>query len=233
MPNEVLLIINLILVYGGILVFYRLFSGNGLIALAAVATVLANIEVMVLIDAFSLEQTLGNVMFASTFLITDIISETEGEERANLTVNIGIAVSILFILVSQLWLLFTPSANDWAFASFKTLFTNTPRIVISGFVVYAVVQKVDVFLYHKWWRLTEKKSGDRRRLLWLRNNGSTIISQFINAVLFNLLAFGGRYDNGTLVTIIASTFAIYFVTTVLGTPAIYLARRISENRKEK
>lgn len=233
MPNELLLIINLILVYGGILVFYRFFSGNGLIALSAVATVLANIEVMILIDAFSLEQTLGNVMFASTFLITDILSETEGQERANLAVNIGIAVSVFFILASQLWLLYTPSENDWAFSSFVTLFTNTPRIVISGFVVYAIVQKVDVFLYHRWWRLTEKKTGDRRRLLWLRNNGSTIISQLLNAVLFNLLAFWGRYDTSTLVTIIASTFAIYLVITVLGTPAVYLARRISENRGEK
>ena len=230
MPNEVLLILNLIIVYGGVLAFFRLFKGPGLIAFSAVATVLANIEVMILVDAFTLEQTLGNVMFASTFLITDILSETEGKESANRTVNIGIGVSVLFIVVSQLWLLYTPSQNDWAFPSFQTLFTNTPRIVIAGFVVYAVVQKLDIVLYHRWWAFTEKRFGDRRKLLWLRNNGSTLISQLLNAVLFNLLAFGGRYDGSELVTIIASTYIIYVAATLLDTPAIYIARKISEKR---
>ena len=232
MRNEVLLIFNLILVYGGILLFYYFFRDRGLIAFAAAATVLANIEVMLLVDAFGMEQTLGNVMFASTFLITDILSENEGRERANQAVNVGIGVSLLFIVVSQLWLLYIPSGNDWAYASFKVLFSNTPRIVIAGFVVYAVVQKIDIVLYHKWWRFTENKFGDRRKMLWLRNNGSTLISQFINAVLFNLLAFGGRYDIKTLVTITAATYILYIAAALSDTPAVYLARKISEKRQE-
>lgn len=235
MRNEILLILNLIIVYGGVLVFYRFFKDRGLIAFTAAATVLANIEVMLLVDAFGLEQTLGNVMFASTFLITDILSENEGRDRANQAVNVGIGVSILFIVVSQLWLLYLPSANDWAYDSFRVLFSNTPRIVIAGFVVYAVVQKIDIVLYHKWWDYTRKRFGDTRRLLWLRNNGSTLISQLLNAVLFNLLAFGGRYDAKTLATIIAATYVIYIAATLLDTPAVYIARRISEkdNRRKQ
>jgi len=228
MRNEVLLILNLIIVYGGVVLFYRFFKDRGLIAFVAAATVLANIEVMLLVDAFGMEQTLGNVMFASTFLVTDILSENEGRDRANQAVNVGIGVSLLFIIVSQLWLLYLPSANDWAFDSFKVLFSNTPRIVIAGFIVYAVVQKIDIVLYHKWWAFTEKRFGDRRSMLWLRNNGSTLISQFLNAVLFNVLAFAGRYDINTLVTIIAATYIIYIAATLLDTPAVYIARRISE-----
>ncbi|MBQ4340483.1 MAG: queuosine precursor transporter [Firmicutes bacterium] len=226
MPNEILLIINLIIIYGGIMVFYKLFGYKGLFAFYASAMILANIEVMILIDAFRMEQTLGNVLFASTFLITDIISENEGKHKSNELVNIGIGVSLVFIIISQLWLLYTPSQNDWAFPYFEALFTNTPRIVIAGFLVGALVQKIDVFLYHKWWGYTEKKFGSKDKMLWLRNNGSTLISQFINAVLFNIAAFAGTYSFSTLATIIISTYIIYMIVTLLDTPFVYLARKI-------
>ncbi|MBE6020318.1 MAG: VUT family protein [Clostridiales bacterium] len=226
MPNEILLIINLIIIYGGIMVFYKLFGYKGLFAFYAAAMILANIEVMILIDAFRMEQTLGNVLFASTFLITDIISENEGKHKSNELVNIGIGVSLVFIIISQLWLLYTPSQNDWAFPYFEALFTNTPRIVIAGFLVGALVQKIDVFLYHKWWKYTEKKIGSKDKMLWLRNNGSTLISQFINAVLFNIAAFAGTYSFSTLATIIISTYIIYMIVTLLDTPFVYLARKI-------
>ena len=80
MSNELLLILNLVVVYGGVLLFYKFFRTTGLICFTVFATIAANIEVMILIDAFTLEQTLGNIMFASTFLITDILSETEGKQ---------------------------------------------------------------------------------------------------------------------------------------------------------
>ena len=52
------------------------------------------------------------------------------------------------------------------------LFSNTPRIMLSSLVVYAISQFFDVWIYHKWWSFTEKISGDKRKYLWVRNNGS-------------------------------------------------------------
>ena len=57
------------------MLFYRLFGKNGLLAFNVMATLLANIEVLLVVRAFGIEMTLGNVLFASTFLITDILSE--------------------------------------------------------------------------------------------------------------------------------------------------------------
>jgi uncharacterized PurR-regulated membrane protein YhhQ (DUF165 family) len=73
--NELILISALIFIYGTILLSYRLFGKSGLYCMSVLATILANIEVVILIRAFGIEQTLGNVLFASTFLITDILSE--------------------------------------------------------------------------------------------------------------------------------------------------------------
>ena len=56
----------------------------------AIATITANIEVLIMVDAFGMEQTLGNILFASTFLVTDIISEVDGKKAAQKAVNIGI-----------------------------------------------------------------------------------------------------------------------------------------------
>ena len=79
MINELLLIFSVVFIYGAALLGYALFGKAGLYCVSAVATILANIEALILVNAFSMEQTLGNVLFAVTFLITDILSECEGK----------------------------------------------------------------------------------------------------------------------------------------------------------
>ena len=71
--NELLLIGSIIIIYGLVLLAYRIFNKTGLYVMMVISTIIANIEVLILVNAFGLEQTLGNVMFASTYLITDIL----------------------------------------------------------------------------------------------------------------------------------------------------------------
>ena len=82
MGNEFLLCLSVAVIYGGIVLAYGFFKTKGLLVFAVLATVLANIEVVLLIKAFGMEQTLGNVLFASTFLITDALSEIRGKRIA-------------------------------------------------------------------------------------------------------------------------------------------------------
>ena len=226
MPNELLLIVSLILLFGGVLLFYYLFGTTGLYCWTVFSTIAANIEVLILVNAFGMEQTLGNVMFASTFLVTDILSEVAGKKEANKAVRLGIFSSLFFILVSQLWLQFTPAETDFIMPHIQAIFSNTPRLMLASFLVYAICQQLDVWAYHKWWAFTTKKCGDSRRFLWVRNNGSTLISQFLNTLLFTLGAFWGVYDTPILISIIASSYVIFVCTSLLDTPFIYLARKI-------
>ena len=228
MPNELLLILSLFFLFGAVLVFYRLFGKLGLYVWTVIATIAANIEVLILVDAFGLEQTLGNVLFATTFLVTDILSENHSKKEANIAVNIGIATSISFILISQSWMLYTPSVNDFARPSIETIFAHTPRLMLASLIVYAICQKFDVWAYHKWWAFTSKRCGDSKRFLWLRNNGSTLISQLLNAVLYTMGAFWGLYDIPTLISIALSSYIIFIVTSLADTPVIYLARKMKE-----
>ena len=230
MTYELLLLGSVVFIFSMALFSYRFFGKSGLYCLSAIATILANIEVLLLIHAFGMEQTLGNVLFAVTFLITDILSECEGKKEANRAVWIGMFTSLFFLLLSQSWLLYIPAESDWAMGAIREIFSSTPRMLISSFTVYAISQMFDVWLYHKWWALTEKKTGDRRRFLWLRNNGSTLVSQLLNTLLFTLFAFYGTYDTGTLLSIFASSYVIYIFTSLLDTPVLYLARRVHEKR---
>ncbi|WP_147615800.1 queuosine precursor transporter [Treponema pectinovorum] len=226
--NEMILIASVFVYFGAVLLFFRLFAKTGLYMWTVICTIAANIEVLILVNAFGMEQTLGNVLFASSFLVTDIISEVYGKKKANKCVWLGIATNITFIAISQSWFLFIPSENDFMSASIKAVFSNTPRIMIASLVAYAISELYDVWAYHFLWNLTTKKTGDSKRFLWLRNNGSTLVSQLINIVIFNLLAFMFTYDAKTVISIILSGYAIYIATSLLDTPFLYLARKMSK-----
>lgn len=231
MRNEILLIASLTLVFGSTLISYRVFGKTGLYIMTAISTIVSNIECLILINAFAMEQTLGNVFFASTFLITDILSENHSKKDANKAVWIGIFTNVFFILISQSWLLYVPAQTDWVMPSINVVFSNTPRMMLSSLSVYAVSQFLDVKLYHMWWKLTSKKFGDNQKYLWLRNNGSTLISQLINTVLFTLFAFYGTYNFTTLLSIMISSYIIYAITGLIDTPMVYLARKMKRNNK--
>ena len=212
MSNELMLLAELLVVYALILVFWRLWGKVGLVCWLGIATILANIEVLILVDAFTLEQTLGNILFASTFIATDILSENTDEKFTKKAVNLSIMTSVVFIVISQMWLLYTPNANDWASPSFHTLFSNTPRLLLSGLVVFAIVQRLDIWLYHKWWSFTAKR-GDA------------------HAFLYNFLAFGGMYELPTLISICLSSYLVFLVMALLDTPIVYIARLWHEKYK--
>ena len=224
MKNEILLILSVIVIYGAVLAAYRLFGKTGLYGMTVIATLLANIEVLMLVRAFGMEQTLGNVMFACTYLITDILSENEGKKYAQKAVWLGVFTSCAMLVFSQYWLLYDPSSADWAREHISAVFSTTPRMMLASFLGYILSQRFDVWLYHFFWDCTAKKSGSAEGFLWLRNNAATLISQVINTVIFTLCAFAGWYSGKMLVQVMISSYVVYIFTSLLDTPAVYLGR---------
>lgn len=230
MINEILLISSLIVIFGVTLLAYYFLGKSGMYMMTTIATIMANIECLIIVDAFGMEQTLGNVFFAVTFLITDILSENEGKKEANKSVLIGIFTSVFFIVVTQSWMLYTPSQSDWVMPAINSVFSQSSRTMLASLVVYAISQIIDVRLYHTLWALTEKLTGDKDKFLWLRNNAATLISQAINTVFFTLFAFGGMYDVKTLINIMMSSYVIFIVTSLCDTPVLYLSKKVKKMR---
>lgn len=226
MTNEALFLIEIIGVFGSLLLSKKLLGSKGLVAWVAVVGILANLQVNKCIKIFGLDATLGNVLFASSFLATDMISETYGKKTAKKAVIAGIFSMGLFILTTQMALLFTPSEADFAHEPMKELFTISLRTTTASVLMYALANVLDVVLFDK------LKKATNGKYLWLRNNVSTIVCNCAENFGFVFLAFGGVLDFQTVMTIALSTCAIETIIALLDTPFAYIARMV-HNKDEK
>ena len=223
MPNELIFIITVLVYLGSVLGLYRLFGKNGLYVFAVFATLLGNIAVCKNVDIFGFATTAGNVLYAATFLVTDILSEKYGKKDAAKAVAYSFSVMVLWLLGTQLILWFAPNENDYISESLKTVFGLVPRITAASLVGFIISQRLDVFLYHYIW----SRTGSGKSKLWLRNNLSTLTSQMIDTVIFTFIAFWGVYPNGVFLSILLTTYLFKAVVALLDTPFMYLSRKIT------
>jgi uncharacterized integral membrane protein (TIGR00697 family) len=203
---------------------FRLFGRDGLYALVVAAVIIANIQVTKTVILFGLTATLGNVLYGTIFLATDVLNEVYGPREARRGVWLGFAAMVLTVLWMQLALWFNPGPEDFAQGALATVFGLLPRVAAGSLIAYLFSQHHDVFAFHFWRRKTQG------RLLWLRNCASTMVSQAIDSVLFCFIALWGVFGLTTWLEILATTYLLKWAVAVLDTPFMYLAVRIGPGR---
>lgn len=218
--NTIILFGEVILIFSALMLCYKLFGKTGAMAWVGMATILANVITAKNADILGLSTAIGTVMFASTFLATDILTEYHSIQDAKKAVYIGLFADVLLIVSTQIALLYKPSAFDYADGAMQTLFALNMRISIASMVMYFVSNLADVYLFEK---LKEKSGGKR---LWLRNNVSTMLCNCLENFGFIALAFAGIYDAKTIFTIALSTSIVEAIVAVCDTPFIYIAGKI-------
>ena len=220
--NEILFFVSIVVSFLIIMAAYRIFGKTGLMIWIPVSTIIANIEVIQTVKLFGMVATLGNVTYATSFLVTDILSEIYGKRSASQAVWIGFFSLIAMTILMNLALFFQPLAGD-AFAeqthqSLSNIFTIMPRIAFASLLAYLVSQHHDVWSFHFW-----KDKFPGKRWLWLRNNFSTIVSQLIDSVIFTFVAFYGIYEGQVLIEILITTYILKFLVALADTPFVYWA----------
>lgn len=218
--NEFLIILSILLVFSGVVLVKKFFGKEGLIGWIGIATILAEIGVTKQVNMFGLSLTLGNVLFASNFLATDILSECYGVKEAKKGVKFGIVSVIVFIIASQLMVAFIPNEIDYMQDSMKNMFSLIPRVCISSAVMYSIANYADVKLYDKLKKLTKGK------YMWFRNNISTIICNGLENFFFTFFAFVGIFSMKEIIIIGLSTTLIEVLIAICDTPFLYLAKKI-------
>lgn len=218
--NEIIIFSEIIVIFTMLVLCKKFFGKNGVIAWVAIATILANIITAKNANIFGLSTAIGTVMFASTFLATDILSECYSKEDAKKAVVIGLSANIVLIVSTQIALLYTPSEFDYAHSAMETLFSLNLRISIASTVMYFIANMADVYIFNK---LKVKMNGKK---MWLRNNVSTVLCNCLENFGFIGLAFAGVYDLGTIFTIALSTSIIEAIVAVCDTPFLYLAKKL-------
>ena len=220
--NELLWFAMMLANFLFILLFYRLFGKTGLYIWIPIAAIVANIQVLKLVDLFGINATLGNIVYASSFLVTDILSENYGKKSASKAVMVGFLSLIASMCLFQAALWFQPSPDDWVQESLKNIFGLMPRIVLASLLAFGLSQIHDVWAYNFW-----KKKWPADRFIWIRNNASTMVSQLIDSVVFTIVAFAGQLSPKVLLQIFLSTYILKWIVALMDTPFIYLAVRMN------
>jgi len=221
--NELLWICMLLVNFGAILFAYRCFGKIGLFIWIPISVIIANIQVLKTVELFGFTNTLGNIVYATSFLVTDILSENYGPKEARKAVYIGFFSLILLTALMNLALLFQPSSGDFAQDSLKKIFSFMPRIALASLAAYWVSQTHDVWAYNFWRR---KLPADK--FIWIRNNASTMVSQAIDSSLFTIIAFWGVFDPSLLFEIMATTYVMKWIVAALDTPFLYWAKKMKK-----
>ncbi|BBH22825.1 hypothetical protein Back11_41700 [Paenibacillus baekrokdamisoli] len=201
------------------LICYKAFGKHGLYAWVGVATVLANLQVVKTIDMFGFVMTLGNTMYGTIYLTTDLLNEKYGEKEAKKAVWFGFFILIMTMIVMQMALRFQPGESDMGQEPLKQIFDFLPKIALGSLCAYFTSQFLDVRIY-----TFMKKIFPGRNQLWIRNNVSTSISQLVDSLIFCAIAFGSEYPWGVWVEIFLTTYVLKFVISAAATPVLYMAR---------
>ncbi len=222
MSNEMIWLLFALLNFSMIVLCYKLFGKTGLFAWIAMGTVIANIQVVKMVELFGMTATLGNIMFGTLFLATDLINEKYGLKTAKKAVYIGFFALISVVVIMQVALQFDAIAESLIMQSALLLiFGLIPRIALASIVAYFISQLFDVYVFQK-----IKEMLPKQRLLFVRNIGSTAISQLLDTAIFVPIAFIGVVPNAILIDILITTYIIKLLVALLDTPFIYLMVKI-------
>jgi uncharacterized PurR-regulated membrane protein YhhQ (DUF165 family) len=191
-----------------------------------------------------MQLAVGVLAYPLTFLCTDLISELYGRARANFMVTVGLLLNGFILAI--MWLgnalpAIDPSIQPpWQTLSlasdvglpngssvsgsvelFSLIYANTTGAVFASMVAYILAQYIDVFLFH--W--IKKKTNGKH--LWLRNNGSTLVSQAVDSITVISITFGavllsGDMSLAVVLGLMLSNYLFKMASALADTPIIYL-----------
>lgn len=174
------------------------------------------------IGTFTLNASVAIFVIPLIFSINDIIIEVHGAERARSVVRSGLVVIFLLLLFSLLAINLPPSSRfTMTENAYDTIFGKSIRIAIASLIAFGLADFLDIFVFSK----LRKKLGQKK--LWLRNNASNFVSQFIDTFIFMFLAFysleRGVGDNiSFLFSLILPYWLLKCSMSIIETPLVYL-----------
>ena len=215
--NELNLFIEILVLFTFVVLSKKLFGRDGVIAWIVLASVLANVVQGKNASIFGLNAGIGHVLFSSTFLATDILSESYSPNDAKKAVWLGFSANLVFIVVMLIALRYIPSSIDTVNSNMSEMFGLNIRITASSMFWYLISNFGDVYLYNKLKAITNGK------YLWLRNNVSTILFNCAENFGFAFFAFGGIYTVSQILEIALASTLIEIIVGIIDTPFLYIA----------
>jgi hypothetical protein len=242
LPPDAIWALMALAAFGSVLAMLAAFGHSGLVVFIAVAVIAANLQVLKVVPFVLLPGPVaeGTVVFAATYLATDILAEHYGPAAARQAVWLGFAAHLMMTVLMLLSLGYRPldaatAGEDLAWAlpfhdHLAALFTPAPALFVAGMTSYLVSQLIDIRIF------TALRVATGGRALWLRNTVSTTASALIDSALFSTLAFVVFAENPVAWdvlwrTYILGTWLVRIGLAVADTPAMYLAGRLVPEKR--
>ncbi|MCF7795931.1 queuosine precursor transporter [Patescibacteria group bacterium] len=179
---------------------------------------------------FGISVSVGIFIAPLLFLITDIVEEVHGRKTVNFFI-VGGSIALFLVLLYTLFFVNLPPNERYLYnEEYKIIFGSSIRMIIASIISFLISQTHDAFSFSY---LKKKTNG---KALWLRNNVSTIISQFIDTSIFMMIAFYNLTPKFTLSFIIELIIPYYLFKVLfafLDTPFVYLGVKWLKNKKIK
>lgn len=225
---EIVWLIFLFFCFFSILLFLRFFGYIGLYIYSTIAVIAGNIQVLKTVDFdfFFEPVALGTILFTSTFLCTDILSEHYGSKKARYNILISFSGFLLMTLIMIFTVGFKPSSNEFNFLvqeSLNIIFTPLPIFFLASMIAYVISQYFDVWFFSFLKKITKGK------LLWLRNNISTFSSTLLDNIIFSIFAWVILSPTPlpiytVITTYILGTYFLRLLIAIFDTPFLYFSK---------
>lgn len=160
----------------------------------------------------------GTLIFPITYLLGDILTEVWGFKTARRVIIITLLCNVFFIAFTSLGIIL-PTSGDQQIISdaYKTVFLQTPRILLASLIAFIVGEFSNSFVLEK---IKEKTKGKH---LWIRTIGSSVVGHFLDTSIFLLIAFFGIVEFNELLLMILIQYLIKLgIEALCATPFAYL-----------
>lgn len=218
--NEILWIFTLLISFIFVLLSYKYLGKTGLLLWICTATIISNIQTIKLVNLFGIETSLGTILYGSTFLATDILNLEYGSNIAKKSILVGFIGMITVSLFMSISLIYLPSVNDFSQESLNVIFTSNIRITIASLVAFVISEYIDTIIF--------EKLQTKYNKLWISNNGSTILCQMIDTIIFTTITYYGLISITSIIEIMLSMYIFKVIIALMDTPFIYISERIKK-----
>lgn len=215
MFNEILFLIHILTILVLTLIATK-FKKEGLFALVSIFAILANLFVIKQINLFGFCVTCSDVFIIGASLSLNLIQDLYDKKTALRAIYFSLFSLILYVILTQIHILYMPAVCDYSQTSFMTILGIMPRIIAASIFCYFISQNIDTYLYGY------LKKIERLNFI-VRNYISLSISQFIDTVLFSMLGLWGSVEN--IGQIIIFSYIVKMACALIIIPCVKIAMK--------
>jgi len=193
------------------------YSRNFLLITGAFITCLitSNLASIKLLSFFGTIFDAGTILFPITYIFGDVLTEVYGFKKTRIIIWLGFACNFFMVLVMYLMVRLPPCIDWQGQKAFETIFDFAPRIVIASFCAYLAGEFANSIV------MSTMKKITRGRHLWTRTIGSTLVGEFIDSLIFGLIAFSSILTPWHMAVYILSQWSFKSGYEILATPVTY------------